>query len=77
MSEALAVDGKVDRIERLHQNPPVEWDGTTAWAADDMDGEKVLIETALIDCPECSERAYWARGIAACTNCQQRHTVIG
>jgi len=77
MSEALAVDGQVDRIERLHQNPPVEWDGTTAWAADDMDGEKVLIETAIIDCPECSEKAYWARGTAACTNCQQRHTLIG
>jgi hypothetical protein len=77
MSEALPVDGKVDRIERLHQDPPVEWDGMTAWGTDDMQGEKVLIETAVIDCPECSERAYWARGVAACDHCEQRHTVIG
>ena len=78
MSEhvALAVDGHVDRIRRLQRDPPQQYD-RTAWSVDDKDGETVLIETAVVSCPDCGERAYWAAGVAACSDCEQRHRLIG
>jgi len=77
MNYALPVDGSVDRIRRLYQDPPVEWDGTTAWGVDDIEGDTVLIETALIECPDCGAKAYWARGRVACSGCGTHRRLVG
>jgi len=74
---ALLVEGEVDEIRRLHRDAPTAEQHGTAWSVDDIDGEKVLLECAVIDCPDCGERAYWARGIAACRHCETQHRLIG
>ncbi|WP_436910309.1 hypothetical protein [Halosimplex marinum] len=78
MSLALPVDGTVDRVRRLRRDPPVKYD-RTAWGVDEIDGEMVLVETAVIDCPdpECDGRAFWADGVAACGSCETRQRLIG
>lgn len=76
MNAAIAVDGQVDRIERLHADPPVEW-ARTAWGVDEMDGDVVLVETAVIECPQCGGQAHWARGCVACGECDTRQKLIG
>ena len=73
---ALGVDGEVDEIHRLHRDPPAEVD-KTAWAVVERDGQTVLMETAVVDCPTCGERAYWKRGVAACSHCQERRRLVG
>lgn len=74
---ALAVDGHVDRIRRLQRDPPKEYD-KTAWSVDGGEDETVLIETAIIQCPDCGkENAYWAAGVYACGNCENRQRLIG
>jgi hypothetical protein len=75
-STALGVQGVVDSIERLHRDPPAEYD-TTAWSVMQKDGEKVLIECAVVSCPACGERAYWKAGVAACSHCQERRRLVG
>jgi len=75
-NRALAVEGEVDDIRRLHRDPPQDYD-MTAWSVQEMDGETVLIETAVIECPDCEQRAYWASGVVACSHCQQRQRLIG
>lgn len=71
------VTERVDRIERLHQNPPVEWDGRTVWGVADRDGDRVLIESAFVDCPDCDEPAHWARGRLVCVNCGSVKRMVG
>lgn len=73
---ALPVAGEVDEINRLHRDPPAEFEGT-AWAAVQQDGQTVLLETAIVDCPTCGERAYWKAGVAACDHCQERRRLVG
>ena len=73
---ALGVEDRVDSIEKLHTDPPAEWTHT-AWAIVEEDGKKVLRETAIIECPNCTERAYWARGFVACAHCDSRQRLIG
>ena len=73
---ALGVDGEVEAVHRLHRDPPAEYD-KTAWAVVDRDGQKTLIECAIVDCPTCGERAYWKAGVAACDYCQEKRRLIG
>jgi hypothetical protein len=73
---ALGVSGEVDEIRRLHRDPPTECE-QTAWSVVEDGGEKVLLETAVVDCPDCEQRAYWASGVVACSHCQQRQRLIG
>lgn len=73
---ALTIEGRVDRIERLHRDPPVTSE-RTAWGVDRIDGELVLIESAVISCPDCGQKSLWARGVAACPHCQQSHRLVG
>ena len=77
MSTALVVPEKVDRIKRLHQDPPVEWSGETAWSAVRRDGETILQEHAFIECPDCDEQAFWINGRMACSNCETRKQLRG
>lgn len=78
MKKALAIKDRVDRIERLHQDPPVrDWDEMTAWGMDHIDGDLVLVETAVIKCPSCDEDAFWARGRVACPDCETKQRLVG
>lgn len=76
MKRALPVSGKVDRIERLHRDPPAQWD-RTAWAVVEEDGEKIMREHAVIECPNCSERAYWTKGFVGCSHCDTKQPLRG
>jgi len=68
--KALVLDGKADHIKRLHQYPPVEWDGDTGWTCHLRDsGEKVLLESAQVDCPDCESQAFWRDGTLRCEEC--------
>jgi hypothetical protein len=73
---ALLVEGEAQSVVRLHRDPPAEYDNT-AWSVVDRDGQKVLLECAVIQCPDCEERAYWTRGTVACRHCQTRQRLIG
>lgn len=76
MSRALAVNGRIDRIERLHSDPPAEWE-RTSWAICERRGDTVLVETAIVSCPECGGEAFWAHGRVACGECETRQRLIG
>jgi hypothetical protein len=73
---ALGVSGEVDAVHRLHRDPPAEYENT-AWAVVDHDGAKKLIECAIVECPDCEQRAYWKAGVVACDHCKQRQRLIG
>jgi len=74
MSEnpVLIVPDRIDRVRRLEGDPPTTWDGTTAWAPVRRDSERVMQENAVVACPRCGERAYWAGERIACKHCQTR-----
>ena len=71
---ALQIDGRVDRTERLHDDPPVEYD-KTAWAVSETEDEAVLIECAVLPCPSCSEESFWKSGRVACGDCGRQRMV--
>ena len=75
-STALGVQGRIDTINRLQRDPPQQYD-MTAWTAMKRDGETVLVECAVIECPTCEGRAYWKQGVAACNECQERRRLVG
>lgn len=73
---AVPVNGKVDRVRWLRRDPPAEFD-RTAWGIEEIDGDTVLVETALISCPDCGELAFWAAGYADCRECENRQRLVG
>jgi len=72
----MGMEGRVDRIERLHRDPPEQWD-RTAWGIDRIDGDTVLVEVALVACPECGSWACWRQGVMGCGNCETRKRMVG
>lgn len=73
---ALVVDGEVDRIVRLHRDPPVASD-KTAWATVRRHGDRILAEHAVVDCPDCGGRSFWKAGLVGCPNCEESKRLIG
>ena len=74
-TDALCIEGCVDDIRRLHQNPPVEWDNRTAWSIH-TDGERhVLLESAVVACPDCDETAFWRNGHLRCHGCERKRLI--
>lgn len=66
----LSVDGRISHVRRLAQNPPVAgWDGQTAWTVHDGPSGQALLESAVIECPSCQERAFWRAGTLRCDRC--------
>lgn len=77
MTEGWIISERVDDVVRLHRDPPVMWDGQTVWLPIRDDGEVVLREYAHINCADCGERAYWAKGNLACDHCQTTRRLVG
>jgi len=74
---AIPVDGTVDRVRRLKRDPPVEWD-RTAWGIETIeDGDTLLVEAVIVDCPDCGELAFWAGGFVDCRDCETRQRLVG
>jgi hypothetical protein len=74
-NHALRVEGQVDDVRRLCQNPPVEWDGETAWSTHDGPGGLALLESAIISCPNCDQRAFWRNGFLRCEGCEKQRLI--
>lgn len=72
----LGVRGRVDGIDRLNCDPPAEWD-MTIWGVEHHGDQKILIEVAQINCPECQGTAYWRKGVMECEDCETKQRLIG
>lgn len=71
----LLTEEQVQHTRRLHRDPPIKWDGKTAWSLHDGPGGVALLESAVVDCPDCDETAMWRDGYLRCSGCGEQEII--